>query len=261
MLNNYQTALIGHTGFVGSNLLRDLQFDELYNSQNIAEITGKSFHKIVCAGVSAVKWWANQHPEEDKAQIDRLLSSLKTVKQVDNFILISTVDVYGEVNGATEDDPPNPDTLNFYGRHRLYVEEFVKQNFPKYHIIRLPALFGHGLKKNVIYDLLNSHRLDVINPQSSFQWYPLARLARDIDIIETANVSLINLAAEPVKTEIIVNRYFPSVQIGSNASTEVHYDMHTKYGYLFGQNSHYVIQKDDILLELDYFLEKTRSIG
>lgn len=259
MLNNYQTALIGNTGFVGSNLLRDIEFDELYNSQNIAEITGKSFQKIVCAGVNAVKWWANQHPEEDKAQIDRLLNILKTVK-VDTFILISTVDVYGEANGSTEDDVPNPDGFNFYGRHRWYVEEFVKQNFAKYHIIRLPALFGPGLKKNIIYDLLNSHRLDVINPLSSFQWYPLARLARDIQIIETANVSVINLAAEPVKTEIIVNRYFPSVEIGSNASTEVHYDMHTKYGYLFGQDSHYVIQKDNILFELNCFLEKTRSI-
>lgn len=260
MLNNYQTALIGHTGFVASNLLRDLQFDELYNSQNIAEITGKSFKKIVCAGVSAVKWWANQHPEEDKAQIDRLLNSLRTVK-VDTFILISTVDIYAEVNGATEDDLPSLDGLHFYGRHRWYVEEFVKQNFAKYHIIRLPALFGPGLKKNIIYDLLNSHRLDIINPQSSFQWYPLARLARDMEIIETANVSLINLAAEPVKTEVIINRYFPSVPIGSNASTEVHYDMHTKYAYLFDQNSHYVIQKDDILFELDVFLEKTRSIS
>jgi hypothetical protein len=255
MLNNYQTALIGHTGFVGSNLLLSKQFDELYNSKNIEEITGKSFHKIVCAGVNAVKWWANQNPQQDKAQIDKLLNLLRTVK-TDIFILISTVDVYREVNGVTEDDLPNPEGLHVYGRHRLYVEEFVKQNFSKNHIIRLPALFGRGLKKNIIYDLLNSNGLDVINPKSSFQWYPLERLSTDMEIIEQANIPLINLAAEPIKTETIANRYFPSVKIGSNPSPEVHYDMHTKYSYLFGQNSDYVIQQDDILLALEHFLQK-----
>ena len=48
-------ALIGHTGFVGSNLLNQQSFDDCFNSKNINEIEHKSFEQVICAGVSAVK--------------------------------------------------------------------------------------------------------------------------------------------------------------------------------------------------------------
>jgi len=258
MVNDYKSALIGHTGFVGSNLAQAVAFNALYNSKNIEEIAGQTFDKVVCAGVSAVKWWANQNPERDKAQIDRLLACLEKVK-TDVFVLISTVDVYREVNGVTEDDIPNPEGLHAYGRHRLYVEDFVKQHFPKHHIIRLPALFGSGLKKNVIYDLMNANGLEVINPKSSFQWYPLRRLPEDMAIIEKAEVPLVNLAVEPIAMGTIRDKYFPSVEIGGNPAPEMHYDMHTQYGHLFGRNSPYVVGQNEILFELFRFIESARS--
>ncbi len=36
-------ALIGHTGFVGSNLLKQAEFDRCYNSKNIEEIVDEQF--------------------------------------------------------------------------------------------------------------------------------------------------------------------------------------------------------------------------
>lgn len=75
--------------------------------------------------------------------------------QCDNFILISTVDVYDIKSGVDEDYIINPEKADYYGRNRLEFEKFVKDKFPKFTIIRLPALFGSGLKKNFIYDLLN----------------------------------------------------------------------------------------------------------
>ena len=47
-------CLIGHTGFVGGNLLRQGRFDALFNSRNIAELAGQSFDEIWCCGVSAL---------------------------------------------------------------------------------------------------------------------------------------------------------------------------------------------------------------
>jgi hypothetical protein len=35
------TALIGYTGFIGSNLARQFDFDDFYNSKNIDDIAGK----------------------------------------------------------------------------------------------------------------------------------------------------------------------------------------------------------------------------
>ena len=46
-------ALIGHTGFVGSNLTNKHTFPALFNSTNIEEMRGGTFDSVVCAGVQA----------------------------------------------------------------------------------------------------------------------------------------------------------------------------------------------------------------
>jgi hypothetical protein len=60
-----ERALVGYTGFVGSNFMQQHSFTSLFNSKNINEIADQQFNLLVCAGVSAVKWLANQEPEND----------------------------------------------------------------------------------------------------------------------------------------------------------------------------------------------------
>src|SRR6185436_17101113 len=86
-------GLIGHTGFVGSNLARQTRFDATFNSSNIESIAGQEFELLVIAGVRAEKWIANANPEQDMAAIDRLLAPLKNAK-ARQVVLISTVDVF-----------------------------------------------------------------------------------------------------------------------------------------------------------------------
>ena len=69
-------ALIGFTGFIGSTLIRQSHFDELYRSTNIDEIRGKNFDLIVCAAAPAWKWLANKNPEDDYAKVSALIDSL-----------------------------------------------------------------------------------------------------------------------------------------------------------------------------------------
>jgi len=146
-------ALIGHTGFVGSNIASQANFEKCYNSKNIHEIENSKFDLVVCAGVSAVKWYANKHPEEDLERINSLIAHLKTVK-AKRFVLISTIDVYEDPVGVTEDTFPIVEQQDAYGQNRYYLEKWVASYFDTHHIIRLPALFGTGLKKNFIYDML-----------------------------------------------------------------------------------------------------------
>ena len=172
-------ALIGYTGLVGGTLDRSgWQFGSRFNSRNIAEMRGREFGTVVCAGVSAVKWRANLDPGGDWAGIAALWEVLTTVR-ARRVLLVSTVDVYPRPIGVTEADAPPRGEGDAYGRNRLELELLVAQRFEHHTIIRLPALFGEGLKKNAIFDLLTGNLTDRIPPAAVMQWYPLRRFAED----------------------------------------------------------------------------------
>ena len=165
------SALIGYTGFVGSNILLQQPFGFTYNSKNIEEIKNKTFDLIVCAGAPGTKWIANKNPEADLASINKLIENLQTVT-CKKLVLISTIDVYSPVLGVNENTKIDLSTLQPYSKHRRMLEEFVENKFDSL-VIRLPGIFGTGLKKNVIFDLLNfqfSFRALVVDYQSYYQF-------------------------------------------------------------------------------------------
>lgn len=246
-------ALIGFTGFVGSNLLSQRHFDVCANSKNIDDLRGQRFDMVVCAGVSAVKWKANKDPEEDARGIAALTDVLDTIS-ARRLVLISTVDVFALPKGQTEMARPNTGTLRPYGRHRLELEERVAEQFGSHCIVRLPALFGPGLRKNILFDLLYDNLVAQINPASSFQWYPLTRLWADIQKAIEANLPLVHFATEPVLTSDILNRFFPDVQPGSEPVGEAHYDFHTIHAHVFGSKNPYLMSRVEVLDELAKWL-------
>jgi hypothetical protein len=151
-----KTALIGYTGFVGQNLLAQTSFDDVYHSKNISDIRGKSYQLLVCSGIPADMQLANRFPEQDKAQIQALLDILSSV-QAEHFVLISTIAVYKQPVLCSDENSPLSayETSLPYGANRLWAEQQIMSLFKHAYILRLPALFGIGLKKNLIYDLLN----------------------------------------------------------------------------------------------------------
>ncbi len=245
-------ALIGHTGFVGSNLLRHGDFAGLYNSRNIEDIAGRSFDRVICAGVSATKWMANKNPEQDWKDIQRLLDCLAKVG-TGRMILISTIDVYRSPRGVRERDIPGDDHPEAYGRHRRAIERFVEQRFPRHHVVRLPGLFGPGLKKNAIYDMMHDNRVDMIDPAGSFQWYDVARLSQDLAAIEAAGLPLVNIAPEPFATAEIAQRFFPAARLAPPSATPAAYDMLTEHAALLGGHGDYHFAKPAVMQALaDY---------
>jgi hypothetical protein len=254
-------GLIGYTGFVGSNLLNQTEFDKLYNSKNINNIKGEKFEFLVCAGAPAVKWKANKYPDEDLATIELLIENLKHV-ECEELVLISTVDVYTSPIDTNEDTKIVAENLMPYGKHRFMLENFVKEKFPSVTIIRLPGLFGDGLKKNIIYDFLNNNCLHLVNSENIFQFYNLARLYKDICTCIDNNIKLVNFATEPVKVKDIVqfafNRDFDQI----TEDNPIIYDMKTKYSTIFkSEKEGYILSKDDILQEIKGFVVKELSKG
>lgn len=247
-------ALIGHTGFVGGAMLRQgRSFDFQFNSRNIADISGRSFSTIVCAGVSAVKWIANQNPQADWEAIQALIDGLSTVR-AERFILISTVDVYPVPVAVTEADIPAEST-QAYGRHRLRLENWIRDRFATHHIVRLPGLFGLGLKKNIIFDLMNKNNLHLIHPRSRFQWYPVDALAEDLDRVVQTGLHTLNVAPEPVETARIINTFFQELapQIAPSGTPAV-YDMRTQYPDVLRGHGTYHLTADAVLEAMEPFV-------
>lgn len=147
-------GLIGHTGFVGSNLVQQHNFDRFYNSANIGDLAGSNFDTLVCAAAPGSMFEANRFPERDAERISTLISQLDAVGSVQRFVLISTVAVLAGF-AANSEDEAEYESATPYGVNRRRLEVFVTERFPNALIVRLPALFGTGLKKNFLFDLLN----------------------------------------------------------------------------------------------------------
>jgi nucleoside-diphosphate-sugar epimerase len=242
---------------VGGNLARQFAFDESFNSKNIVSIRGREFDLLVCGGVSAVKWWANQNPDEDRRRIDALLSDLASVR-ARKVVVLSTIDVY-PVNRAVDESfdchaLPN----HAYGAHRLYFEDAMKSLFGHAEIVRIAGVFGPGLKKNVIYDLLHDNCLDAINPDSSFQYYNISNLWRDLQTLDQTGIRLINFVTEPIRTRDIIDRFFAGKPVGEKCGPEVHYDVHTLHGENFGGPPHYLADAAQVMRELGEFVKSVR---
>jgi hypothetical protein len=236
-------ALIGYTGFVGSNLPHK-EFENLYRASNISEIRGRSFELVICAGAPAAKWKANQEPEKDIANLQSLMDCLDEVR-CERFVLISTVDVFHSPVGVYEDSPTNTADLQPYGRHRLMLEEFVRRRFPNSSVMRLPGLFGFGLKKNIIYDLMNENALDLTHAESVFQFYPLNRLWQDLQVMLPLKLPLVHFATAPVQVQELARRCFGVDFTNITAAGPVRYDMRTRYASIFGGEIVYLLSAEE----------------
>jgi hypothetical protein len=253
------TALIGHTGFVGGTLARAEPFDFGFNSRNIGEIAGRSYDKVVCAGAPAVKWLANKDPEADRASIAKLTDALERV-ETREFVLISTIDVYPDpASRGDEDEAIDPDANHAYGANRYRLECWARDRFPKVRIVRLPALFGTGLKKNALYDLLHGNATQSINPLGVFQWYPMERLASDLRRIETLDLALVNLFPEPSAMSALVDRFFPHAQVGPPTRPAPRYNLRTKYASRLGGEAGYIMSADQVLGSIAEFVTTETS--
>lgn len=247
------TALIGYTGFVGSNLAEQMHFDAMYNSSNIQDMRGQTFDRVICAGVRAAKWWANTHPSEDADSIAMLTETLESIR-TNSLVLISTVDVYPNPVGVDELTEISRGGGEPYGRHRLALEDRLKELFKSVQIIRLPALFGPRLKKNVLYDMLTNNRLEYINPDSEFQWYDLSRLGVDMDRMEKGGLPLVNFSVEPIKTLDIQRRFFSDRSIGGKEPPVSRYEMRSIYSSTYGGENGFMIGRDETMERVDRFI-------
>ena len=191
MHNHPINAVIGYNGFVGNIISRNQKHFTAYNSSNIEYISELNHDIIYCAGAQAKKWWANENPESDWNSIKLLIDSLQTV-ECNKLILISTIGIYDD---------------NAYGYNRKKLEDSLCDIFhDKISIYRLPAVFGTGLKKNLLFDLMNNSIQHPININDSYQWYNVNNILSDINKLETTS-KVTEFFTEPISNKDLLNLF------------------------------------------------------
>ena len=147
-------AIVGYTGFVGSNIYASGDFDGAYNTRNIQDSFGTCPDLLVYAGMRAEKFLANANPERD---YDLMLEAQNNIERIcpKRLVLISTIDVFKNPVNVDENSEIETDGLNAYGYNRYRLETWVRKNYPDALIVRLPGLFGKNIKKNFVFDLIN----------------------------------------------------------------------------------------------------------
>lgn len=310
-------ALVGYTGFVGGNLAAAGSFDGLYNSKNIEEAFGTKPDILYYAAVPAEKFTANRFPEEDLRIIENAKENIRKIAP-EKVVLISTVDVYEGTFPVTERDAALGSGA--YGKNRCQLERFVEETFPDHLIVRLPGLFGKGIKKNFLYDyihfipaLLNEQKFTELSAQKPelkeyyikndkgfyvcraegkeeravlkglfeevgfsalnftdsravYQFYDLSDLYGDIERAMKQDITLLNIATEPVSSAEVYRYLTGNDFVNELPGKPAGYDMRTiHYKEMSGiaaedVNGGYLYQKEDILKRIKEFTDKESTL-
>lgn len=300
-------SIVGYTGFVGSNICKNKEFTNYYNSKNFEEAFGTNPDLLVYSGVRAEKFVSNANPEDD---YNHILQTYENIVKINpkKLVLISTVDVYSNPQNVDETTVID-ENEQAYGRNRLILEKMLSEKFENITVIRLPALFGINLKKNFIYDIikfipaklieakynelvekqpkiqefysvdsngfycvknLDAHEeielkgyfnelgfsaLNFTDSRASFQFYNLDNLWNDIEIAIQNNLTLLNVATEPITASEIYTMIFNSEFKNELNKPVANYDFKTIHYKLFNGENGYMYNKTNLLNEIKEFVE------
>tara|TARA_Y100000816_G_scaffold252702_1_gene203820 strand:- start:329 stop:787 length:459 start_codon:yes stop_codon:yes gene_type:complete len=144
--------------------------------------------------------------------------------------------------------------LSPYGFNRLKLEQDLQSRFDTT-IIRLPALYGNHLKKNVLFDLLNKQHLEKINTNSAYQFYNLENLSNDIDIAQKHDIKLLNLSTAPLKIDELISNCFNFELKNPKDNPLRSEDMLSKFDSIYNKNNGYLYSKEEVLKDLKIFIK------
>lgn len=317
-------ALVGYTGFVGSNIYSRARnrIEGVFNSQNIEKAYGLEPEVLIYAGLRAEKYLANSAPERD---LEMILQAEENIKKINpqKLVLISTIDVYQNPVGVDENDSVlfnkkggEGNGILPYGLNRYYLEAWVRKHYPDALIVRLPGLYGHNIKKNFIYDFINVipfmlkkekfeelkalekasddillddcyealdngfyrcmkltnekkellqkkfkklgfTALNFTDSRSTFQFYPLSHLWEDIQTALREEITLLNLATEPISAGELYKSLTGECFKNELKGTPAKYDFKTVHAASFGGKSGYICNKAEIMEDIKLFVQNS----
>jgi len=161
--------LLGASGFIGRQLFNKLGvtntigtyctkpfehgvfFDSLNTTlcdviKNPEEIS----HAIILLGIVQPDVCAQNENQSQKINVDSVITILKQLKSWNiKPIYASSESIFdGKQGNYCESDPPNP--ILIYGRQKVHIENFIKDHFEDYIILRLATVVGDTMDDGTI---------------------------------------------------------------------------------------------------------------
>lgn len=153
----HTTAVLGHHGFIGNTLFSSLA-DEGAAPLGIGRGTpdpSYPLEEVWCCAAPGSMIQANTRPEEDRATVEAIFERLLALAPR-RVVLISTIAALERFGAGQDEDQGAPERDTPYGANRALLEGWVRGHWKERALVmRLPALYGPGLKKNALYDLLH----------------------------------------------------------------------------------------------------------
>jgi nucleoside-diphosphate-sugar epimerase len=148
-----KVAIIGANGFVGKALTKVFLKSGKYDivkviSDNYESIKAQKikFDLIIHSAMPSKRWWAANNPLEDFDATVRLTAEILYNWDFKKIALISSV------SARLQTDHP-------YGRHKHLAEILVSNQSRENIVFRLGGLFGKGLDKGVIFDMIEGNEV------------------------------------------------------------------------------------------------------
>lgn len=211
--------IIGASGYIGSRLYKtlinnnsykvfgsyfkkshqNLYYLDINDESSVENLVMKTKPSVIiwCAGLKDLKFTEKNKSKTFKINFEAvkiLYSKAKNFKI--HFIFLSTDYVFdGDKGNFSISDKTNPRTI--YGKSKLLAENFIKENFSHFSIVRTSAVIGKG---SLFFDwlvnkLLNNNEIDLF--QSVFSPTPLNLLCTQIiHLIEKKESGIYHICGE-----------------------------------------------------------------
>ena len=262
-------ALVGYTGFVGSNIYvrASNRIEGVYDTQNVEKAYGLEPDVLVFAALRSDKDLAHRAPYDD---YERVLEAQRTIKKINpaKLVLISTTDVYKNPVGVDEEnsvfavgsEKADKEGIMPYNLNRYYFEAWARKNYSDLLIMRLARPYGLNAKDSFLKDFTDESFMKQVDSNSKYQFYPLSRIWEDIQTAIAENLPIVNMTSEPISAgeiyECLAGKDFKPTS-GKEASKKVltTEDVMTIYADKFGGSGKYICPKSEILGSIKQFVD------
>ena len=162
-------GILGSRGFVGSAITRyckkkKIKFVEITRRNNHENEKLKFKYLINCA-MPSKRFWAKKFPKKDFEETVLKTNYFLNKFDYEKFIHVSSVSARVQLNTV-------------YGKNKRKAENLVKKT-SFFTIYRLASMFGRGLNKGVLIDLINSSQV-YLNKNSKYSFTKVDRIAEFI---------------------------------------------------------------------------------